>query len=160
MRLLFIITTLSAISFWSDAQVVQWASSVQEFSSELTPIQYSAKQILGKPNVLPSGGQSPNAWSPDMPKRKEFVKLGYANPIQIRQIAIAESHNPSALSRLLAYDVKGKEYVIHTLNPMVVPLKGRMLNIFMDYTPYKVANPLLEFSTSIPRTQLRPSYGE
>src|SRR5262249_26518298 len=29
-----------------------------------------------------------------------------------------------------------------------------------EYTPYKVANPLLEFSTSIPRTQLRPSYGE
>jgi hypothetical protein len=29
-----------------------------------------------------------------------------------------------------------------------------------DYTPYKVANLLLEFSTSIPRTQLRPSYGE
>jgi len=28
------------------------------------------------------------------------------------------------------------------------------------YTPYKVANPLLEFSMTIPRTQLRPSYGE
>src|SRR5215475_13053090 len=28
------------------------------------------------------------------------------------------------------------------------------------YTPYKVANILLEFSTSISRTQLRPSYGE
>src|SRR5262252_2234682 len=34
------------------------------------------------------------------------------------------------------------------------PARGRA------YTPYKVANPLLEFSTSIPRTQLRPSYGE
>ena len=28
------------------------------------------------------------------------------------------------------------------------------------YTSYKVAQSLLEFSTSIPRTQLRPSYGE
>src|SRR5712692_4338176 len=28
------------------------------------------------------------------------------------------------------------------------------------YTSYKVANFLVEFSTSIPRTQLRPSYGE
>jgi retron-type reverse transcriptase len=28
------------------------------------------------------------------------------------------------------------------------------------YSSYKVANPLLEFSTSIPRTQLRPSSGE
>ena len=30
----------------------------------------------------------------------------------------------------------------------------------VPYTPYKVANPLLEFSASIPRTQLRPSYGD
>jgi hypothetical protein len=29
-----------------------------------------------------------------------------------------------------------------------------------DYTSYKVANLLVEFSTSIPRTQLRPSYGD
>ena len=29
-----------------------------------------------------------------------------------------------------------------------------------DYTSNKVAQSLLEFSTSIPRTQLRPSYGE
>jgi hypothetical protein len=29
-----------------------------------------------------------------------------------------------------------------------------------EYTSYKVANFLVEFSTSIPRTQLRPSYGD
>src|SRR6266849_4209037 len=29
-----------------------------------------------------------------------------------------------------------------------------------DYTPYKVANPRLEFSTSMPRPQRRPSSGE
>src|SRR5712691_4366991 len=29
-----------------------------------------------------------------------------------------------------------------------------------QYTSYKVANFLVEYSTSIPRTQLRPSYGD
>src|SRR5216683_7537303 len=29
-----------------------------------------------------------------------------------------------------------------------------------EYTSYKVANILVEFSTSIPRTQLRPGYGD
>lgn len=127
------------------AQTVQWATKVIEFSSELTPIQYSAQQVLGKPNVLPAGGQSPNAWAPDRPNRKEFLKVGFANPISIRQIAIAESHNPSALTRVLAYDVAGKEYVIHTLTPNSIPLKGRMLNVFMEPTPYKVAAVKLEF---------------
>lgn len=129
----------------SQAQVVQWASKVIDFSSELTPVQYAAKQALGKPDVLPAGGQSPNAWVPDKPKRKEFIKLGFANPTSIRQIAIAESHNPSAIYRVLAYDEAGREYVINTLNPQAVPLKGRMLNLFMEPTPYKVAAVKIEF---------------
>ena len=144
-RLLITTLLLTGFSLLSKAQVVQWASSVIEFSSELTPIQYSAKQALGKPNVLPAGGQSPNAWAPDKPKRKEFLKLGFANPISIRQIAIAESHNPSAIFRVLAYDLAGKEYVINTLNPMAIPLKGRMLNVFVEQTPYKVAAVKIEF---------------
>jgi OmpA-OmpF porin, OOP family len=144
-RILVTTLLLTGFSLLSKAQVVQWASTVIEFSSELTPIQYSAKQALGKPNVLPAGGQSPNAWAPDKPKRKEFLKLGFANPISIRQIAIAESHNPSAIYRVLAYDPAGKEYVINTLNPMAIPLKGRMLNIFVEPTPYKVAAVKLEF---------------
>ena len=145
MKWLLPLVFLASISFSSTAQVVQWASKVIEFSSELTPIQYSAKQTLGKPNVLPAGGQSPNAWAPDRPNRKEFLKLGYDKPISIRQIAIAESHNPSAIYRVFAYDQAGKEYLINTLNPMAIPLKGRMLNIFMETTPYKVAAVKIEF---------------
>jgi OOP family OmpA-OmpF porin len=144
-RTLLTLFLLTWLFLNSNAQTVQWASSVIEFSSELTPVQYSAKEALGKPNVLPSGGQSPNAWTPDKPKRKEFLKLGYANPISIKQIAIAESHNPSAIFRVLAYDETGKEYVINTLNPMSVPLKGRMLNLFVEKTSYKVAAIKLEF---------------
>ena len=142
--LLTLSLVLIAFTF-SQAQIVQWASKVIEFSSELTPVQYSAQQALGKPNVLPAGGQNPSAWSPDKPRRKEFLKLGFANPMSIRQIAIAESYNPSALYRVLVYDEAGREYVVNTLNPMSVPLKGRMLNVFMEQTPYKVTAVKLEF---------------
>jgi|APTNR8051073442_1049403.scaffolds.fasta_scaffold00001_659 outer membrane protein OmpA-like peptidoglycan-associated protein len=144
-RLLPVILIVLATSFGASAQVVQWASKVLQFSSELTPAQYSAQQVLGKPNVLPAGGQNPSAWSPDKPNRKEFIKLGFDNPISIRQVAIAESHNPSALYRVLLYDEAGKEYEVSTLNPMAVPLKGRMLNLFVETTPYKVAAVKLEF---------------
>src|SRR3954468_20031715 len=103
-RFLLSIFLFTGLTFTTQAQVVQWATKVIGFSSELTPIQYSAKQALGKPDVLPAGGQSPNAWTPDKPKRKEFLKLGFTNAINIRQIAIAESLNPSAIFRVLAYD--------------------------------------------------------
>lgn len=142
-----ILLTSSAliIALSVQAQVIQWASKVIQFSSELTPVQYSAKQALGKPNVLPAGGQNPNAWVPDRPNRKEFLKLGFDTPMQIRQIAIAESHNPSALYKVYLYDESNREYEVHTLNPQAVPLKGRMLNLFVERTPYKVTAVKLEF---------------
>jgi OmpA-OmpF porin, OOP family len=129
----------------AQGQTVQWGSKIIEFSSELTPVQYSAQQILGKPNVLPAVGQNPNAWTPDRPKRKEWIKIGYETPLQIQQVAIAESNNPGALYRILAYDETGKEYVLQTVNPQAIPTKGRMLNIFVEKTPYKVAALKLEF---------------
>jgi len=140
-----LVLSLVIVSVFSYGQQVQWASKVLEFSSELTPVQYAALQALGKPNVLPAGGQNPNAWTPDKPKRLEFIKLGYANPIQIQQIAIAESYNPSALYKVYIYDEAGKEYLIHTFNPMAVPLKAMMRNIFVEKTPYKVAAVKVEF---------------
>jgi outer membrane protein OmpA-like peptidoglycan-associated protein len=130
------------------AQVVQWADKVIGVSSELTPVQYAARQVLGKPNVMPAGGQNPNAWTPDRPKRKEWIKVGFANPIQIRQIAIAESHNPSALTAVTLYDEKDNAYRIRETTPVVVPRLGRMINIIIEQTPYKVAAVRLDFDGS------------
>jgi OOP family OmpA-OmpF porin len=145
MKSVRLVLILLTASLGVSAQKVQWASKVLDFSSELTPVQYSAAQALGKPNVLPAGGQNPNAWAPDRPNRKEFLKLGFANPSPIRQVAIAESHNPSALYRVVVFDEQGNEHEIARLNPQAVPLKGRMLNIFVEETPYKVVAIKLEF---------------
>ncbi len=146
MNRILLIATLTLVAHGvAQSQMVQWGSKVVDFSSELTPIQYAAKQILGKPNVLPAGGQNPNAWTPDKPKRKEFIKVGYDNPIQIQQIAIAESYNPSGLFNVYLYDVADREYLVHSFNPQSIPLQGRMLNVFVEKTPYKVAAVKLEF---------------
>ena len=149
MKRIVLVVVVIAAPFFARAQTVQWASKVIEFSSELTPVQYSAEQALGKPNVLPAGGQNPNAWTPDKPKRSEFIKLGYANPMQIRQIAVAESYNPGSLFRVYLYDEAGKEYLVHSFNPQPVPLQGRMLNIVVDKTPYKVTAVKLMFEGEV-----------
>lgn len=140
-----LLIALFAISITTKGQIVQWASEVKEFSSELTPVQYSAQQILGKPDAMPAGGENPAAWTPERANKPEFIKVGYANPIQIRQIAIAESYNPSALTRVLVYDEAGNEYLINTFSPRSIPLPGLMRNVFLDETPYKVAAVKLEF---------------
>jgi OOP family OmpA-OmpF porin len=143
-KFLALILSVTSITV-AESQVVQWASKVIDFSTELTPVQYSAQQILGKPNVLPSAGQNPNAWTPDRPKRKESIKVGFETPMQIQQVAIAESNNPSGLYRVIAYEENGQEHIIQTLVPQTIPVKGRMKNIFIEKTPYKVASIKLEF---------------
>jgi outer membrane protein OmpA-like peptidoglycan-associated protein len=133
------------VSVTAYGQTVQWASKVIGFSSELTPTQYSAQQALGKPNVLPSSGQNPNAWTPERPKRNEWIKLGFATPMQIQQIAIAESYNPGALFKVYIYDEAGKETLAFTFNPMPVPRKQQMQYVALPLTSYKVAAVKLEF---------------
>ena len=141
-HILLSLLVLFSISAYS--QTVQWASKVIDFSSELTPIQYSANQILGKPNVLPAGGENPGAWTPERANKKEFVKIGYDNPIAIKQIAIAESYNPSAIFKVYVYDESDKEYLVNTFSPRSIPRKGRMLNLFYE-TSFKVTAVKLEF---------------
>jgi outer membrane protein OmpA-like peptidoglycan-associated protein len=145
-KLLFI---AGLLFFRADAQVVQWASKVLEYSSQLTPIQYSANQVLGKPSVLPGGGLNPGAWMPDKPGRNEFIKVAFEKPMVIQQVAVAESFNPGALYRITVFDEQGNAHEFETLNPMVVPLKSRMRNVFSDLTTFKVTAVKLEFDGSI-----------
>lgn len=124
--LLFLVLTLPA-------QNVQWAWKVLGKSSEYGEKQYAAKQILGKPNVLPVFRDSPCAWSPyrEQSRMDEWIKVAYKKPMRIKQVAIAESYNPGAISRVYAYDPAGREYQIYS-NDMPKPLakRGRMLHIY------------------------------
>jgi len=118
---------------------------VIEYSSELEETQFSVKQLLGKPNVYPWGEGSPNAWTPAKPSAEEYVKVGFANPKPIKQIAIAESYNPSTLSEIYFYDEAGKEYLIIQREPVVVNQPGRFLRLFTELTAYNVASVKLVF---------------
>ncbi len=125
-------------------QEIQWADKVIEFSSELTPIQYSAEQVLGKPTVLPAAGESPTAWTPDRPNRKEFIKVGFAKPMKIRQVVIAESYNPTAITHVYIYDKAGKEYAVGSFSARSIPLKGRLLSLIIEQTTFEVASVKIE----------------
>ena len=140
MRSLLILFLGAILPFTAYSQDVQWATEVIEFSSELTPIQYSAEQVLGKPSVLPAAGESPTAWTPNRPNKIDFIKVGFANPMKIRQVVIAESYSPTAVSHVYIYDTSGKEYPVGSFSPRDIPLKGRLLSIIMGLTSFDVAS--------------------
>ncbi len=123
------------------AQVVQWASEVIDFSSQMDIKQFSAKQALGEPNSLPQqDGLSPCAWLPSSKdSEEEYLWVGFKKPMRIRQIAIAENCNPSAVYLVEVFDTENKKHVVYRAIPEKLPVKGRMLNIFLpSLTPYKV----------------------
>jgi outer membrane protein OmpA-like peptidoglycan-associated protein len=146
-RSLIIIAVILCAATTSFAQRIQWASEVIDVSSEYKPPvhlqklkskEYSAEQVLGKPNVLPSGGDNPNAWAPSGTKGAEYITVGFSDPMKIKQVAIAESYNPSTVSAIYLIDTKGEEHLLREFTPEAVPLKSRILDVFFDETTYDV----------------------
>lgn len=137
----FLLLFVAFAPFQASAQTTQWAWKVVGKSSEYSDKQYSANQVLGQPNVLPSFRDSPCAWSPfkEQNREDEWITVEYKRPMIIRQVAIAESHNPGAVSRVYVYDTEDKEYLVYkNESPRALPEKGRMLNVMVPRTTYKV----------------------
>lgn len=146
MRKFFLLTALLLYTFISlHAQDVQWAARIVAFSSEYQdpkiPKQYGAAQATGKPSKLPQIGSSPCAWRPAQESNAngEWIKVAYSQPQVIKQIAIAENLNGGSVSRIYAYDAQDKEYLVFENKKDTSRVAGRMFNIFIKETPYKVA---------------------
>lgn len=135
---LWIVFVLISISTFG--QRVYWASELLDFSSELSSYEYSAEQVLGKPNVLPQGGDNPDAWMPAKPNRLEFISVAFDKAVKVQQIVIAETYNPSAVYEIYLYDKAGKEHLVHTFEPRPHDLKTRLLHINIEKTSYPVAS--------------------
>lgn len=134
-RLLILLVFISSIGY---SQRVYWASEVLDFSSELSAYEYSAEQVLGKPNSLPQGGDNPNAWMPAKPNKLEFISVAFDKAIRVEQIVIAESYNPSAVYEIYLYNKNGNEFLVHTFEPRPIDLRSRLLRINIEKTKYQV----------------------
>lgn len=117
---------------------VQWATSVIEVSSELTELEHSARQVLQKPNILPSGGSNPNAWRPYKPNEIEFIKVGFNIALPVRQIAIGETFNPGAITRIYGYDEADKETLLFQKEAGPVREQWRMFRVMIEETSFNV----------------------
>ncbi|UXP33435.1 OmpA family protein [Reichenbachiella agarivorans] len=135
---ILIIISLLTTKSWAQ-ETVQWASEVLFVTSELTALQYAASQALHSPNIYPSGGDSPNAWRPAKANGNEYIVVLFDQPIRAQQIAIAETENPGAVTKVFAYDSLDNEYLLFDLNARPIPLQSRLLNLFFEKTPYRIA---------------------
>ncbi len=125
------------------AQEVQWASEVIKFSSQVGEKEYSAQQVLGRPNKCPASGDSPCAWIGKNDRLggggEERITVGYAKPMKIQQVAIAENFNPGAVQQVILYDIQDKPHRVYFIEqPTPAPVQSRVMNVFFLPTDYKV----------------------
>ncbi len=135
------LTIILIVSNTLNAQTVEWAYKVLGFSSQLSSPKFSANQVLGKPNTMPDYGFSNCSWTPKTQNSllDEWIKVAFLNPINVQQIIFAENFNPGAVSKIILYDSAGFEQLVYNkfeLQP--ISEKGRIFNIFIPLTPYKV----------------------
>ena len=115
----------------------QWAYKIVKFSSQFSKEEKSANQALGQPNVLPRGGEAPTAWGVKVKNGKEadndaFIRVEFKKPSIIQQVAIAESFNPGAITKVTLYGPEGEELKVYEATAQSANVKSRMMNIFLD----------------------------
>ncbi|MFT4736593.1 MAG: OOP family OmpA-OmpF porin [Cyclobacteriaceae bacterium] len=130
-RIIFLCGMLAGITGQAQ-EAVSWAAQVVDVSSEFGRLEYSGLQTLHQPNVLPASGPNANAWRPKTSDAADFIMVSFQEPIVARQIAIAESENPGAITKVIAYDEEYREYTLFELTPRAIPVEKRLLNLFFD----------------------------
>ncbi|MBW8051245.1 MAG: OmpA family protein [Cytophagales bacterium] len=131
---------LSAITTISHAQTVQWASEVVGFSSQYSDTKWSAQQVLGKPNIMPQGGQGVCSWVPDIKEKEVSIKVRFKKPMQIRQVVVAENYHPGSIYGIIAWDsTENISKIVYDEKALRLEEKSRMLNAIFPLTDFKVA---------------------
>ncbi|MDF2454158.1 MAG: ompA [Cytophagaceae bacterium] len=120
---------LSILTVSTYAQDIQWAYRVLEYSSQQGDVDFSSRQILGRPNVYPAQGENRNAWQPKDKSTQQFIKVGYRTPIIPKQILIVETNHPGSIEKVFVYDAEGKEFEITNYRNTTTSDGNRLLSI-------------------------------
>jgi|GEM_PF-612077 len=146
-----LIAIVLLLSVQLSAQEIQWASEVVSVSSQYERDSYSAKQVLGPPNKYPAWGKSELAWAPNGESvGKQYIRVRFKTPINVRQVVVAETLNPGAIAQIYLYDLQGKGHKVYE-NNMGQSTFGdaRLFGQKIAQTPYKVSQLKLVLNTDM-----------
>lgn len=118
--------------------VAQWASSVIDYSSQVTSYNYAAIQALGEPNTS-QYNINPTAWAPPTNfGTNEFLELGFGIPVHATGVDIRETLGNGFVTQI---DLLDTNNVLHTVFQGTDPtLPGQIGDFVVSFasTPYLV----------------------
>jgi len=127
----------------------QWASQVLSFSSQYSPTLWSAQQALGAPNIFPRHENIFAAWASETPDgQREYLELGYANPVPINHVNVVESYLPGALDRVSVWNPNTLAFEqVWSGTAAAAPPVARIHTASFPLTRFPVSRVRLEFDS-------------
>lgn len=120
MKKLFLIVGLAAMLLLAGVTEVngqsftQWAvtaSASSQYGSE--DGDWSAKQLVGQPDVYPKYGDDRLAWTPNnMNNGRQWIEVGFREAVYVELVEIYETFNPGAVVKVELIDEKGGSHLI------------------------------------------------
>ncbi|HSH15908.1 MAG TPA: hypothetical protein VLD18_07740, partial [Verrucomicrobiae bacterium] len=128
---------------------IRWATSVIERSSQYGNLDYGAVQALGEPDVFPDHTDAADAWaSATADGRREFLALGYHDPIHVAAVAIFETYNPGAVDRVEVRDSGTGQWVeVWSGTAAAQPAEARVFIVSFPLTTFLVDGVRLELDS-------------
>ena len=154
-KIALFIYTFCLLSIFSTVDLfgmIQWADTILESSGNYYTKQkhkncYSNKQILGPPNVMPDFGESVCAWMPRTIGRSDFITVGYKEPMYVQQVAIFENYRPGAIVKVTLFGEDKDTVIYSNSSPNPMRSRGRVLNIIIPKTSFKVERLRIDINT-------------
>jgi outer membrane protein OmpA-like peptidoglycan-associated protein len=143
LRLLFALLVYFAVASFAHAQQSYvWAGKVVKVSSQQATGKspFSPDKVLGEPNAYPLGEVNAEAWSPKRENAsEESIEVSFKKSLRPLQVAVVESANPGAVSKIELVDTKGERHAVYNNDaPGPLPVPFRVLSVTFPMTPYRV----------------------
>jgi hypothetical protein len=90
---------------------LRYVDQVQLYSSQYGG-NWSATQLIGKPDVYPNYGDLPGSWASATPDaQREFLELSFLNPNPIHGVVVFETFNPGAIDTLYVRNPINQQWI-------------------------------------------------
>jgi len=102
--------------------MVEWATSVIDYSTQYSETAWSAQQVLGAPDVFPAYGDQGKAWaSHGADDRDEYIEVGFAQVEPISAVEVFETYNPGAIDKIELITRQGRRIDVAIRGPAPAP---------------------------------------
>jgi len=124
---------LAGIASRTIGQSIHWASKlVFQYNSFKESGSWSGEMVLGEPDAYPYGSLNEKAFRLIKEDVYGTLTLEFDNTRKTEEIIIAENFAPGRVTKVIAFDQQGTEYVVYEKEPQELGMHARLLTIPLD----------------------------